>query len=418
MHISLPYGRSFIAGEVPDSVSVEFANPMEWLERQSERELVIAAISHPSGGRRLRELASGVRSAVIVTCDKTRGVPSQITIPFILQELNSTGLHSEHVRLLVATGLHKGETEADVRERIGSKFCDMEVCVHDSDERDQLSFLGNLSSGTPLYLNRAVVEAELVIIESTVEPHFFAGFTGGSKVILPGAAGSETIIHNHSWRNIDDSRSRYGVACNPIRRDSNEALSFLKKTFSLDLVLGSDKGIVFASSGNPIHSFNKVAGEVSAHSEIKIISQPNLVITTNGGFPLDRNVYQCVKGISVPEDVLSQDSRIVMVGECIDGTAHGEFRSLLCNGTPDEVYSKLERSDAPVRDQWQVQVLCRILRRNPVWFVTRSELQTDIESMHMHYASTIEEALNSAQLTTGERVLVVPQGPATILHRA
>jgi nickel-dependent lactate racemase len=417
MHISLPYGRSSIAGEVPDSVAVEFANPREWLEKQSERELVIAAMSHPSGQRRLRELASGARSAVIVTCDKTRGVPSQITMPLILEELISAGLPSDCVSILVATGLHKGETEADVRERIGSELQGMEVSVHDSDEHDPLSFLGNLSSGTPLYLNSGVLEADLVILESTVEPHFFAGFTGGSKVILPGVAGSETIIHNHSWQNIDDSRSRYGVADNPIRRDSNEALGFLKKTFALNLVLGYDKRIVFASSGDPIHSFDKAAEEVSAHSEIKIIGQPNLVITTNGGFPLDRNVYQCVKGISVPEDVLRQDSRIVMIGECIDGTAHDEFRNLLCNGTPDEVYSKLKMSGVPVRDQWQVQVLCRILRRNPVWFVTRSELQSDIESMHMHYASTIQEALNSAQLATGERVLVVPQGPSTILHR-
>jgi nickel-dependent lactate racemase len=418
MHISLPYGRSSIAGEVPDSVAVEFANPREWLEKQSERELVIAAMSHPSGQRRLRELASGARSAVIVTCDKTRGVPSQITMPLILEELSSAGLPSDCVSILVATGLHKGETEADVRERIGSELQGMEVSVHDSDEHDPLSFLGNLSSGTPLYLNSGVLETDLVILESTVEPHFFAGFTGGSKMILPGVAGSETIIHNHSWQNIDDSRSRYGVADNPIRRDSNEALGFLKKTFALNLVLGYDKRIVFASSGDPIHSFNKAAEEVSAHSEIKIISQPNLVITTNGGFPLDRNVYQCVKGISVPEDVLRQDTRIVMVGECIDGTAHDEFRNLLSDGTPDEVYSKLEKSDAPVRDQWQVQVLCRILRQNPVWFVTRNELQIDIESMHMHYASTIQEALNSAQLATGERVLVVPQGPSTILHRA
>ncbi len=417
MHVSLPYGRSSLAVEVPDSVGVEFADPREWLEEHSGRELVTAAMLRPVGQRRLRDLARGARSAVIVTCDKTRGVPSQITIPLILDELKSAGLSPKWVSILVATGLHKGETEADVRERIGSEVHGIEVSVHDGDEDDQLSFLGNLSSGTPLYLNRAVLEADLVILESTVEPHFFAGFTGGSKMILPGVAGSETIIQNHSWRNIDDSRSRYGVADNPIRRDSNEALGFLKKTFALNLVLGYDKRIVFASSGDPILSFNKAVEEVSAHSEIKISHQPNLVITTNGGFPLDRNVYQCVKGISVPEDVLRQDSRIIMVGECIDGTAHGEFRSLLCNGTPDEVYSKLEGSWPPVRDQWQVQVLCRILRRNPVWFVTRNELKSDIESMHMHYASTVEEALNSARLAAGERVLVVTQGPSTILHR-
>jgi nickel-dependent lactate racemase len=351
---------------------------------------------------------------VIVTCDKSRGVPSRITLPPILEELKTGGIGC--VKILVATGLHKGESASDVRERFGDELLEnLQVIVHDSDENGQLSALGNLSSGTPLTLNNAVLENDLVILESGVEPHFFAGFTGGSKVILPGAAGTETILRNHDSRKIDDSRSRCGIIENPIRADANEAMRFLKRPFALNLVLDAQKRIIQATAGDAIDSFNAAAGMVTAHSRILVRDRPDIVITTNNGYPLDRNVYQCVKGIAVPEEILKPDSRIIIVSECSDGVAHEEFRKILIEGSPNKLYEKIKTSNATARDQWEVQVLCRILRQYPVWFVTRSELQSDIESMHMHYAATVEEALDAAGLSKGERVLVVPEGPATIL---
>lgn len=377
--------------------------------------MVKAALANPHGLPKLSEFARGLHSAVIVTCDRTRGVPSKITIPPILDELKAAGLDSKHVKILVATGLHKGETITDVRERLGD-LQNIEIRVHNSDELKELIFLGTLSSNTPLFLNRALVESDLVILEGTVEPHFFAGFTGGSKIVLPGAAATETILRNHSWQNIDDARSRSGFVNNPIRRDADEALRFLKKTFALNVILNENKRIVFATSGEPIDSFNVATEQVSAQMKVEIKNRPDVVITTNGGYPLDRNVYQCVKGISVPEEILKPNTRIVMVSECADGIAHEEFRKILLKGSPNEIYERLKNSRSTIHDQWQVQILCRILRHNPVWFVTRSELQSSIESMHMHYASTIEEALDAAQLSKGERVLVVPQGPSTILH--
>jgi nickel-dependent lactate racemase len=377
---------------------------------------VKAALEHPFGSPRLRELARDSRNAVIVTCDRTRGVPSHVTIPPILDELRKAGISMAQVKLLVATGLHKDETITEVKERVGSELCDkLRVTIHDSDDQAQLVYLGRLSSGLPLYLNRAVVNTELVVVESTVEPHFFAGFTGGSKMILPGVAGTQTILGNHSWQKIDDSRSRYGIIDNPVRADANESLRYLKKTFALNLVLDSQKRIVYAASGDTVVSFEITAKAVESHSRVRVEGQPDVVITTNGGYPLDRNVYQCVKGIAVPEQVLAPGSRIVMVGECVDGVAHQEFLNILTSESPSLVYERLRESDHVVPDQWQVQVLCRILRKNPVWFVTRLQLRSAIESMHMHYALTIEDSLRSASLEGGQHVLIVPEGPSTIL---
>jgi nickel-dependent lactate racemase len=415
VRFSLPYGRSMLSCQIPKSFVVYCASPRRW-RIDSRRSHVKTALEYPIGLPRLRRLASHSRKAVIVTCDKTRGLPSHVTIPAILHELESGGLDRHRVEVLVATGLHKGETIADVKERLGGELVeDLTVSIHDSDDQGQIAFLGRLSSGVPLYLNRTVVDSDLVIVESTVEPHFFAGFTGGSKVILPGVAGTETILANHNWRNVDDSRSRCGVTDNPVRFEANESSRYLRKLFSLNIILDSRKRIVHASSGDIIASFKMSARAVDRHSRLRLKDQPDLVITSNGGYPLDRNVYQSVKGIAVPEHVLEQDSKIVMVSECIDGVGHQEFLNLLASDSPSRVYERLRASQTMATDQWEVQVLCRILRRNPVWFVTRSELRSEIEKMHMHYAPTIEEALASAGAEERNNLLVVPYGPSTIL---
>ena len=359
MPVSLPYGRSRLTGHVPEWALTDIVIPKQW-QATSQENSVETALKQPIAAPRLGELAHESHNAVIVTCDRTRGAPSHVTIPLILKELRSGGMDSDRVRVLVATGLHKGETMADVAERLGGGLLDkLEVEIHDSDDRTRLVELGKLSSGTPLWLNRSVIESDLVILESNVEPHFFAGFTGGSKGILPGVAGTETILRNHFWKNIDNPASRYGMVENPIRADANETLRHLGRTFALNVVLDSQKRIVHATAGDPISSFNAVAESVRLHSSVQVKDPPDVVITSNGGYPLDRNVYQCVKGIAVLEGILRENSRIIMASECMDGVGHQDFLRLLASNTPEAVYDKLREGEALIRDQWEVQVLCR-----------------------------------------------------------
>ena len=414
MLIALPYGRSQLTGHVPEWAATHTLIPKQW-HASSQENSVETALKQPIGVPRLMELARESHSAIIVTCDRTRGVPSHLTIPLILEELRGGGINLDRIKVLVATGLHKGETMIDVEERLGGELADkLRVELHDSDDQTRLVELGKLSSGTPLLLNRSVVESDLVIVESNVEPHFFAGFTGGSKVILPGVAGTETILRNHCWKNIDNLASRYGMIENPIRAEANETLRHLGTTFALNVVLDNQKRIVHATAGDPISSFNAVAESVRLHSSVQVKDPPDVVITSNGGYPLDRNAYQCVKGIAVPEGILRDNSRIIMASECVDGVGHQDFLRLLASDTPEAVYDKLREGEALIRDQWEVQVLCRILRKTPVCFITRPELAPEIRSMHMDYAQTIEQALDSANLRRGERVLVLPQGPMTL----
>jgi nickel-dependent lactate racemase len=415
LDIELPYGRAELSINFREH-KVHCVVPLGW-RRRANRSLEFA-IRKPIGPT-LRELAYKSRRAVIVTCDKTRGVPSRLTVPMILDELRKAGMRQEQIKVLVATGLHKGETMDDIIERFGQQLTlNLRFEVHDSDDERHLVNLGYLSSGVPLLLNRSVVESDLVIVESTVEPHFFAGFTGGSKVILPGVAGTETVMQNHRPQNIDHPKCRYGVISNPIRDDANEALEHLRRVFAINLVLDSHKKIVYATAGEPIASFNAVANAVIRHSRVAVEYHPDIVVTTNGGYPLDRNVYQCVKGIAVPEQVLHTNSKIIMVGECSDGVAHNDFRGILSSLSPEVLYAKIMKHEIVSRDIWQAQVLCRILRKSEVWFVTRAILRSEIENMHMHFASSVEEALASLHAGKDDRILVVPQGPSTMLHAA
>jgi nickel-dependent lactate racemase len=335
----------------------------------------------------------------------------------ILEELRKGGIHQDRVKVLVATGLHKGEDSSDVQERFGNKLAStLRFEVHDSDDERNLVDLGELSSGVPLQLNRAVVESDLVIVEGTVEPHFFAGFTGGSKVILPGVAGTETVMRNHCAKNIDDPKCRYGIVDNPIRDDANEALRHLRKVFAINLVLDSQKKIVHATAGEPEASFNAAAKAVMEHSRVAVSQRPDLVVTTNGGYPLDRNLYQCVKGIAVPEEVLHSGSKIVMVGECIDGVAHKDFLKILSSSPADVLYEKIKSEEIITKDIWQAQILCRILCKAQVWFVARPELREEIQSVHLHFATSVEEALGSIGPLNDQTILIAPEGPSTILH--
>ena len=414
MRIRLPYGHSHISTHIT-GCDVKCVESKQW-QITNPQKLVTEALRKPLHSRRLSDLARHSQRPIILTCDKTRGVPSKITLPHILKELKFAGIKSK-VTVLIATGLHRDETIDDVRERFGRELTEeVQVAIHDSDNEDELVFKGNLPSGTPLYLNRSVDDSDLVIIESTVEPHFFAGFTGGSKVILPGVAGTRTVLRNHCWRNIDDPRSRYGNVNNPIRADANATLKLLrKKIFALNLILDSQKRITHVMAGHALESFNLAAKKVIQHSRIFVKTQPDVVITSNGGYPLDRNLYQCVKGISVPERITHHASRIIMVGECADGVSHAAFKELLMAGRPSEIYAKLQSGNT-VRDQWEAQVLCRILLKNRVWFVTGRELRSEIEAMHMQYAPSLEDALKSCNLAKGERVLVAAEGPKLILR--
>lgn len=419
MKISIPYHRSFMETEIDDAVLNGVYSPDAPAAETDGGALVEASLDAPIGSERLETLASGAETAVVIASDHTRPVPSRIIMPRILARLRA-GRQDIRITILVATGCHRGTTEAELRAKFGDEIYEREtIVVHDCDDRSMLVDAGLLPSGGRLIVNRLAAEADLVVSEGFIEPHFFAGFSGGRKSILPGIVSRETVLANHCAEFIDSPFARTGILeNNPIHRDMIRAAEVAKLAFIVNVVLDSRKRIVRAFAGHFRAAHEAGCRWLADRCRVRV-PQSDIVITSNGGYPLDQNVYQSVKGMTAAEAVCRPGGVIIMVSACSDG--HGGeafFRAL--SGEPD-THKLLESirkvpSEKTTPDQWQYQILLRIKERFTVIVVTRDCDHRILNSMHLQTAHSIEEALAAARAVTGEnaRIAVIPDGVSVI----
>lgn len=417
--ISLPYGRGHLRAEIPErylaSVAVPrrmkpVANPDVKLDKA-----LVAPIASPS----LEELARGKKRPIIIISDSTRPTPSGMIVEAALRSLSRAGIPEKSVRLVVATGLHRPSTEEELMERLGKDLLNrLEVWNHDARDDSSLVSLGHTSRGTPLWLNKAVHESDLVIGDGYIEPHFFAGYTGGGKNIMPGVSGFETIKANHGAAMIDHPKARAGVLKgNPIYEDIVEAAGRGGLDFSINVTLDPQKRIsgVFAGGFEEAHR----AGSKFLDGHVKVETpEADIVITTNGGYPLDRDLYQAVKGMTVAEGIIREGGVAIVASECVDGVGHPRFRELVeRSSTPQEILDVIRTPGFFEVDQWEAQILARVLMRCDVICVTGVESAV-IRGMHMIPAGSIQKALGIALKYVGRdpEIVVVPGGPSTIPH--
>jgi nickel-dependent lactate racemase len=416
--ISLPYGRGSIACTIPSDKVQAILEPKAIARATPPLEAVLEALDRPIGSERLRDLAKGKGRALLITSDHTRPVPSRMTLPLLLQEI---GRGDMEVDLLIATGLHSPPSKGEMEEKYGKenleKFSSVEV--HRSGDDDGQYRAGILSTGLELYLNKALSrDDQLVIAEGFIEPHFFAGFTGGPKSILPGVAGAKSIIKNHSAERIDDSNSRSGILDgNPIQEEMREAALKAGLSFILNVILDEGKSVVRAFAGGAIATHGVGCRTISAHNVVKA-SPAEIVVTSNNGFPLDRNMYQMVKGLSAAALTVKTGGIIVIAGECVDGVGHDKFYNMLVESDgPAELLGKIRNGEINEEDQWEAQILAKVLEKARVMVVSKGLDRRSAEAMHMLHSTNLEKAIDEAfeMAGPGSRVTVLPKGPATIV---
>jgi len=270
-----------------------------------------------------------------------------------------------------------------------------------------------------LYINKELAGEEiLTVAEGFIEPHFFAGFTGGPKSILPGVAGAKSIMFNHSATRIDNPLSRSGVLeGNPIQEEMREASSKAGLRFVLNVILDENKEIVRAVAGETLAAHEVGCEMVSKYSKVSALPS-EIVVTSNNGFPLDRNLYQMVKGLSAAALTVKKGGVIIIVGECIDGVGHAKFQKMLEESeSPKELLLKIRSGEIDEEDQWEAQILAKVLEIAKVIVVSDGLKQNVVERMHMLHAATLEEALDMAFKLAGPegKVTFLPRGPATIV---
>ncbi|MBQ7208558.1 MAG: nickel-dependent lactate racemase [Lentisphaeria bacterium] len=377
------------------------------------------ALAHPIGSEPLHELAAKAKTCVIICSDHTRPVPSRHIIPAMLAELRR-GRPDIDVTLLIATGCHRGTTQEELIGKFGPEIAAREkIVIHDSRDDSTLADAGILPSGGRLILNKLALETDLLIAEGFIEPHFFAGFSGGRKSVLPGIASRETVLANHCAEFIADPRARTGILDgNPIHRDMVYAAEKANLKFIVNTVIDAEKRIVRAFAGDTKAAH--AAGVAFCRKQANIeVPEADIVITTNGGYPLDMNVYQSVKGMTAAEAVCRPGGVIIMAAGCADG--HGGesfFKALSQTPSPETLLAEaLQRPrNATVPDQWQYQILARILKDFKVIMYAPQCSPEMLRAMKLDTASSPDEALAKAFALCGKnaQVAVIPEGVSVI----
>lgn len=417
--VEILYGKGSMTCPVePDAVLTAHGSH----EKPAEigKELVRQAMAAPIGTEPLSVLAKGKQRATLIISDHTRPVPSKDILPWMLQELRE-GNPDIEITLLVATGCHRGTTKEELVAKLGSEIVEREtIKVHDAFNAEENVEIGVLPSGAPLVIDRAAVETDLLVAEGFIEPHFFAGFSGGRKSVLPGVCSATTVYGNHCGAFIADEHSRTGVLMgNPIHKDMIAAAEMAKLAYIVNVVIDDDKNTIAAFAGDPVLAHEAGVNWLKDQCEVAAVPG-DIVITSNGGAPMDQNLYQCVKGLTAAEATAKPGAVLIICAEAADGIGgEGFYRSLLECEDPAELYESycITPQNETIPDQWQTQILARILMKHRVIFVTRKELAQTIREMKMEYAETLEEALTMARESVGETgtVTAIPNGISVIV---
>jgi len=423
LNIKLPYSTGYMELTLDASrVKGILTSRVNTLQaEQSAQDIVWEALNNPVQSSRLRDMAKNAGNVLIITSDHTRPVPSKITMPILLDEVRKNNPYVK-IRILIATGFHRPTTYEEMVYKFGKDIVDKEeILNHDSGDFSKLVYKGVLPSGAELYLNSLVDWADLIIAEGFIEPHFFAGFSGGRKSILPGIASVKTVLANHCSKFIAHENAKTGILeGNPIHEDMVYAARIAKLNFILNVVIDSEHKIIRAFAGHPEQAHYMGCEFVKQLAGVKAV-EADIVITSNSGYPLDQNIYQSVKGMTAAEACVRKGGVIIIVAACNDGHGGDAFYNWFAKAeSPAEVAEKIVRIPQAdtIADQWQAQILARVLLKCSVIVVTDMCDPNLIKQMHMMHASCVEDALQMAEAIVGKQsdIVVIPDGVGVIVE--
>ena len=412
--ISIPYGKTHISCDIPyNGLLVSRIDTLK--SEASGRKLVEKALASPIGSAKLSELAAGKKTCTIIISDHTRPVPSRDILPPMLAQLRQ-GNPEIDITLLVATGFHRPTTDAELKAKLGKEIAEKEkIIVHDAFDAASNVEIGILPSGAPLVIDRVAVETDLLVSEGFIEPHFFAGFSGGRKSILPGVCDKTTVLGNHCGEFIASPYARTGILeRNPLHIDMVAAAQMAKLAFIVNVVIDDEKKTVAAFAGDFRKAHEAGVAFLRPYCEVKAVPG-DIVVTSNGGAPLDQNIYQSVKGLTAAEASAKEGAVLIMCADLADGTGgEGFYQSLKNCESPAAHFAQCAATpqDETIPDQWESQILARILMKHRVIFVSRPEMETTLREMKLEYAPDLETALAMAKQDKGEaaEITIIPNG--------
>jgi nickel-dependent lactate racemase len=420
IEVDLAYGSTGLSVRLP-AAATTVIKPRPRDAAPDALAVLRAAIETPVAGPRLRDMARPGQRVAISVCDVTRPQPRPVMLRALMEVLDGV-IRPTDVVVLIATGTHRASTIAERREMLGEDVLDTwRIVDHDARDGTSLVDLGMVDD-VPVLLAREWVEADLRITTGFVEPHFFAGFSGGPKMVAPGLAGLETTLALHNARRIGDPRATWGVIeGNPVHDAVRAITAATRVDFSVDVLLDAHQRITRAFAGQTL-AMHAAACAAARREAMRAVDAPfDIVITTNSGYPLDQNLYQAVKGMSAAAEIVKPGGTIICAAECRDGLPdHGSYGQLLHEGrSPADLLERIAASPVTIPDQWQVQIQARVQAKAHV--LLRCDGLTDAEVRVAHLEPIPDVSETVSRLLRDDptaSVCVLPEGPQTIAYVA
>lgn len=414
------YGKDRVEISLNSIWNTTIIQPFKQCIIKNPIEAVRIAIRNPVGSLPLQSIVKNlkcIKSICIVVSDATRPVPTHLIIDGLLKELKDYGIQEKQIQILIANGLHRPTNKEELSRILGAvATSDVTIVNHDANDKKSLVTLHTTELKEPIYINKYYYESDLRILTGYVEPHFFFGFSGGYKSIIPGLAGAENILANHSAEQIASPYARFGIyKNNPIPNHSSRLAKNIGVDFAINVCINKNHEITQAVAGD-LELVHKKLVDYQKKYIFKKIEEPfDIVVCGNGGYPLDLNLYQAVKSMAIGEMGVKQGGTIISVNECREGVGKGQdkFKELIFSKmNPEEIHNKILTKEVVVPDQWQIQVLTRILMKSEIYLVS-SMKEDEIGNIGLKHADTVEIAIEESLKKHGKdaRILILPNGP-------
>jgi len=414
MKVTMDYGRDGLDIEVPDHALVlQMSNTPALSDLDQKLE---EALAHPIGALALRQLARGRSDACIVISDITRPVPNAKILPPILRILEEEGIARQDITILVGTGLHRPNEGEELVQLVGEEIaCSYRIVNHKARERDTLTYLGDTSGGAPIWIDTLYVESDLKIATSLIEPHLMAGYSGGRKAICPGLMGVDTMRILHGPKLLSHANAAEGIIeGNPFHRQALEVAQRAGVDFTLNVAMNERREVTGIFAGDLEKAHAEGVSFVQRQNGATLSEPVDMVITSSAGLPLDLTFYQAVKGLTAALSIIREGGTVLIVARCDEGIGGPEFTDLLLNTTSVETFAqRLEDPDFFVIDQWQLQELCKVMRKANVMMFSEGIQDEDRERVLVEMVPSVEGAIARVLNERGAdaRIAVIPKGP-------
>lgn len=417
MDIPLAYGKQGLKITIPDQYHVDIVEPEFVKGLPDQRAAVEHALELPIDSIPLHDTVKKDQKVAIIFSDITRATPYHLLVPALLNALKH--LPDEHITFFCATGTHRQATFEELCTILGRDIVErFSVVQNIANAAEQYAYVGTTKSGNRILLNSKVLEYDLRILTGFIEPHFFAGFSGGGKALMPGMAYVETIRNNHSINLLENPNSRWGKTYgNPLWEELMEASELAAPLFLLNIAMNKNKEITGVFSGN-LRSAHKIGTEFVRKTAMAALDAPyDIVISSNSGYPLDLNVYQSVKGMSAAEQIVKPGGSIIMAAECWDGIpSDSDYETILqLAGGIENLMQFIKKHESELKDTWQVYFQAMIQAKADVYLYSKLE-ESIVKKALLKPVSNIDSLVSELIDKYGPdtRICVLPEGPQTI----